>query len=31
MENYNRMKLKDLKQISKEMGLLGVDTNNKRE
>ena len=31
MENYNRMKLKDLKQIGKEMGLLGVDTNNKRE
>ena len=31
MENYNRMKLIELKRIGKEKGLLGVDLNNKRE
>ena len=31
MENYNRLKLSELKRIGKEMGLLGVDLNNKRE
>ena len=31
MENYNIMKLPELKRIGKEMGLLGVDLNNKRE
>ena len=31
MENYNRMKLIELKRIGEEKGLLGVDLNNKRE
>ena len=31
MENYNRMKLIELKRIGKEKGLLGVDLNNKRD
>ena len=31
MENYNRMKLIDLKRIGREKGLLGVDLNNKRK
>ena len=31
MENYNRMKLIELKRIGKEKGLLGVDLTNKRE
>ena len=31
MENYNRMELSELKHIGKEMGLLGVDLNNKKE
>ena len=31
MTDYNQMKLKDLKQIGREMGLLRVDRNNKRE
>ena len=30
MENYNRMKLIELKRIGKEKGLLGVDLNNKQ-
>ena len=31
MTDYNRMKIKDLRQIGKEMGLLRVDRNNKKE
>ena len=31
MENYNNMKLTELKRLGKERGLLGVDLNNKRE
>ena len=31
MENYNIKKLPELKRIGKEMGLLGVDLNNKKE
>ena len=31
MTDYNRMKLKDLKQIGREMGLLRVDRNKKKE
>ena len=31
MTDYNRMKIKDLRQIGKEMGLLSVDKNNKKD
>ena len=31
MTDYNRMKIKDLRQIGKEMGLLRVDKNNKKD
>ena len=31
MENYNRLKLTELKRLGKSKGLLGVDLNNKRE
>ena len=31
MTDYNRMKIKDLRQIGKNMGLLRVDKNNKRD
>ena len=31
MENYNRLKLTELKHLGKLKGLLGVDLNNKRE
>ena len=31
MTDYNRMKIKDLRQISKDMGLLRVDKNNKKD
>ena len=31
MTDYNRMKIKDLRQIGKEMGLLRVDRNNKKD
>ena len=31
MTHYNHLKLKDLKQIGKDMGLLRVDRNNKAE
>ena len=30
MADYNRMKIKDLRKIGKEMGLLRVDKNNKK-
>ena len=30
MTDYNRMKIKDLRQIGKDMGLLRVDKNNKK-
>ena len=31
MTDYNRMKIKDLRQIGKDMGLLRVDKNNKKD
>ena len=31
MENYNQLKLSELKRIGKKMGLLRVDLNNKKE
>ena len=31
MTDYNRMKLKDLKQIGREMGLLRVDRKKKKK